>query len=148
MEHTKFKVGDRVVIARRNPGNTTGVQKGWNRPNGNAGGLGYVTSVDHKDTEMRYELHIKEDGTDYLGWFSDGELRAASGKVAKSAVPKFILQYETDTDPFEFFATEKELRKRIAELAERSDLKRDSLVVYVIRRTRTVKLGVKITISK
>lgn len=62
-------------------------------------------------------------------------------------LPKFILQYELGTDPFELFTTEKELRARIKELSENRDLKRDSIKVYDISRVRTVELGVKITIK-
>jgi hypothetical protein len=76
-------------------------------------------------------------------------LEQLSKSVQKQgAAPKFILQYELDSDPFELFYTEKELRARIAELAEKAELKRDSIKVYEIKKVRTVKLGVKITISK
>jgi hypothetical protein len=62
--------------------------------------------------------------------------------------PRFILQYELDQDPFELFATEKEVRARIKELAERADLKRDSIKVYEIKNVRAVKLGTSIKFTK
>lgn len=69
-------------------------------------------------------------------------------KAKLSAPPRYILRYELDSDPFELFATEKEARKRIAELAERRDLKRDSLVLYEIKNTRKVVLGTSIKFTK
>ena len=66
----------------------------------------------------------------------------------KSAPPRFILQYEPDTDPFELFATEKEVRARIKELAEKASLKRDSIKVYEIKTVRVVKLGTSIKFTK
>lgn len=73
--------------------------------------------------------------------------KIGTGQAKKSAEPKFILQYELDSDPFEFFMTEKDLRKRIEELAANPSLKRDSMKVYTIKSVRSVKLGVKISIS-
>lgn len=68
--------------------------------------------------------------------------------AAKIAPPRFILQYELDEDPFELFATEKEVRARIKDLAERRDLKRDSIKVYEIKNVRAVKLGTSIKFTK
>ena len=74
--------------------------------------------------------------------------KSSEPKPKPTLPPKLILQYELDADPFEFFATEKEARKRIAELAQRTDLKRDSIRLIEIKKIRTVKLGVQISISK
>jgi hypothetical protein len=71
-----------------------------------------------------------------------------AGRVDKIVPPRFILQYELDQDPFELFATEKEVRARIKELAERHDLKRDSIKIYEIKNTRKVVLGTSIKFTK
>jgi hypothetical protein len=128
MAETKFKVGDRVKR----------VEEEW-------GGM----KIGDEDTVV-----CPEPGGAYtLKRYGKGHANYNLERVAKvksvkpPSPPKFILQYELDTDPFELFATEKELRKRIAELAERSDLKRDSIKVYDIKKVRTVTLGTKITIK-
>jgi hypothetical protein len=95
------------------------------------------------------EVYVRIDGMEgFECWVSMDWLERVSTKSAVIVHPKFILQYELDSDPFELIYSEKELRARIAELAENPRLKRDSIKVYDIKRVRTVKLGVKITISK
>ena len=157
MEDTKFKVGDKVRIIARNPSNRTGTQPGWNEPNGNVGTIGYVADIDALSSEYHYSVSLQEGGIGYLGWFSDKELEGATkkSKPQPTPAPKFILQYDKaethemhGAHPFELFATEKELREHITQLAADSTLKRDSIKVYDIKRVRSVKLGVKITITK
>lgn len=97
------------------------------------------------DTHVWLGIRSSSGDREATAWYPSEIEVAESGPVAP---PKFILQYELDKDPFEFFATEKEARKRIAELAERADLKRDSIRLIEIKKIRTVKLGTKITISK
>ncbi len=67
----------------------------------------------------------------------------------------FILQYELDRDPFETFATMREVEARIKELAKDATLKRESIKVYEIAKTYDVKLetrvifgGVKVKMSE
>jgi hypothetical protein len=72
----------------------------------------------------------------------------SKGKSVKVLPPRFILQYELDTDPFELFATEKQVRTRIAELAQMPNLKRDSIVVFEIKNARKVQLGTSIKFTK
>lgn len=142
---TNFKVGDKVTIHHRNTGNTTGLARGWNLPNGNAGEVGFITLQD--STPLRNKV-MTPDGAGYLGWFSDDELRPygyekAEGATTASEV-KFILQYELDEDPFETFVTMKEVEARIKELAKRADLKRESIKVYEVAKTYDVKLETRV----
>ena len=67
-------------------------------------------------------------------------------ELASSPV-QFILQYELDSDPFETFATMKDVEARIKELAARPDLKRESIKVYEVAKTYSVKLDTKVTMS-
>lgn len=71
------------------------------------------------------------------------------GKSIKEHVPKvnFLLQYELDEDPIEEFETMKQVNDRLKELAGRSDLKRDSIVLYEIKAKKTVKLTTQTRIS-
>ena len=131
MADTKFKIGDKVRNAR----------------NGFEGRVGTIDKVD--DSDIPYRL-LFDDGE--TGWHTARMVQTLSKssepKPKPTLPPKLILQYELDADPFEFFATEKEARKRIAELAQRTDLKRDSIRLIEIKKIRTVKLGVQISISK
>lgn len=139
MSKVKFKAGDKVKItgritkdAERNQGYVGTITKlihsSFAAQSSQTGGLGgdYYVEIDKK----------------YCCWPNDITL-VASGKVVSP--PRFILQH--DTEKFELFSTEKELRARIAELAADSTLKRDSIKVYDIKRVRTVTLGVKVTIK-
>jgi len=76
------------------------------------------------------------------------ELVTVSNHSAKTA-PKFVLQYDTNvvSKATELLATEKEVRARIAQFAADGNVQRDSIRVHDIKRTRTVTLGVKITIK-
>lgn len=130
MADTKFKVGDRVRLIH-----TTGISI---LPEGS------IATVSRVDAG---KIIGTKEGDAYKG--GDWDYRNDWFELATPQLPpKFILQYELDKDQFEFFATEKEARKRIAELAERTDLKRDSIRLIEIKKIRTVKLGVKISISK
>lgn len=132
MADTKLKVGNKIVIVETVNDKIFPqfIEK-----------RGSIVKVDVEGSTYPYEVDV--DGVDV--WCK--RVRAV-GAAKDIAPPKFILQYELDTDPFEFFATEKDARKRIAELAERTDLKRDSIRLIEIKKIRTVKLGVKISISK
>jgi hypothetical protein len=143
MEKHKFKVGDRVRFTKQDQGTECPP----------VGTYGTITGVDEGgDWTVQWD---NGSGTPWIRWiYKDGhevELVESAPerqvRPVKVLPPRFILQYELDTDPFELFATEKEVRARIAELATRSDLKRDSIKVHEIKKTRSVTLGVKITIK-
>ena len=136
MEH-KFKKGDRVKI-RATTGSARDV---WE-----IGEIGTVRECINMIAVVKNEKH-QGDGIENAFFHYQIELVAANAKTITTLPVKFILQYDIGGDPFETFATEKELRKRIAELAEKPDLRRDSLVVYDVKRTRKVSLGVKIIIK-
>lgn len=66
---------------------------------------------------------------------------APIGHPDKKASPsRFILQYDRDTDPFEFFADEKSLTARVRELTKDHSVKQDSYRWYEIARQGTVEL--------
>lgn len=134
MADTKFKVGDRVKLTRKILSADAEV--------GATGTLSELTSW--KGSPAWHVTNKSEN--DGMIWTEEQMELLSPAKPQLS--PKFILQYELDKNPFEFFVAEKDVRKRIAELAERTDLKRDSIRLIEIKKIRTVKLGVKISISK
>lgn len=95
-----------------------------------------IVSID-KDGDYRLPLVFNTDDDETSFWKAD-ELELVKSAKAPTP-PRFILQYELDTDPFELFATEKEVRARITELAANPQLKRDSLRISEIKKVRTVK---------
>lgn len=121
---SKFKVGDKI----RYKGCRLWV------------GDDVITRIDHAGDPVteRYGAFY----SDMLARMAD-IISSESEKSAKLPV-KFILQYELDKDPFETFATMKEVEARIEELAKRPDLKRDSIKVYEIAKTYDVKLETRI----
>jgi hypothetical protein len=126
----KFRVGDEVVITKGSR---------WYRE-----GVGKVLKV--TNNPMPY-LVRHADGIEL--WQCEEDVLPANKSQGPATLPiRFILQYELNTDSFELFTAEKELRVRITELAANPSLRRDSIKVYDIKKVRTVKLGVKITISK
>jgi hypothetical protein len=102
-----------------------------------------------------------QDDTSYVGVLLDSglahdfflrELQPASqGKRGrprvKPAPVNFLLKYDLDEDPIEEFETMEQVKERIKELAKRSDLKRDSIVIYEVKKKRTVTIETKINIK-
>ena len=64
-------------------------------------------------------------------------------KEAETLTTKFLLKYDLDEDPIEEFTTLVEVKKRIKEIAKKDDLKRESIVVYEIKRKMKVTLQTK-----
>jgi hypothetical protein len=137
---TQFKVGDRV--RRTMSGGHYGVNQGdVNTVAGTQGVWLQFKGVDTSNNEFAFHENYYELVTD--------------DKEKLKEPVNFILQYELDTDPFETFATMKEVEARIKELAKRTDLKRESIKVYEIAKTFDVKLetriifgGVKVKLSE
>lgn len=74
-------------------------------------------------------------------WFSTNQLELAS---IKPRPVNFLLKYDLNEDPIEEFETMDQVNDRIKALLERSDLKRDSMVVYEIKSKRAVSIETKI----
>lgn len=138
---TKFKGGDRVCGIGEQSGESID------------GMFGTIRSVATNDAAVEFDegkrwMHGCGGLTKMAhGWHVDvSNLRLVTkgkGAESKASVPKCILQYELDSDPFEVFVSEKDLRARITELATNPSLKRESMKVYTIKSVRSVKLGVK-----
>lgn len=81
-------------------------------------------------------------------WYVGQQALTSARKAKMPAAPKFILQYKSGlADVLKPIATQKDLRLQIAALADINNVDRDSIRVHDIKRTRTVTLGVKITIK-
>ena len=132
----KFKVGDRVKIVEESIGGSATRKY-------NVGKIGSIVEVDNND-------HYKVDGD-----FIDSSGREHSkGRlfllrelelVKESKTPKpikvnFLLKYELDEDPIEEFETRTAVMKRIRELTKDTSLKRDSIVVYEVKKKVNITL--------
>lgn len=74
----KFNVGDKVKIIQRKKSNNSGTEPGWNKPNGNVGEIGYVTTI----TKDNYRICRTEDNKGYFGWFDEDDLELVSEEVS------------------------------------------------------------------
>lgn len=85
------------------------------------------------------------------GYASEADLEIINGKRGrprtKPAPVNFLLKYDLDEDPVEEFETMAQVKDRIKQLSERSDLKRDSIVIYEVKKKRTVTIETKINIK-
>jgi hypothetical protein len=63
----ELKIGDKVKIIQRKPGNTTGSQK-FDKINGDVGSIGSITEINS------YSSYCVEDGTKYYGYFDKDDL--------------------------------------------------------------------------
>lgn len=144
---TKFKVGDRVRVVR------TGLVgweiEDWCKVAFQQAGINYPEGV-AEIRELRNDDCVKIVGSSYnidAGHF-ERVVDDLCGKCNPAPVEppptRFILQYELDKDPFENFATMKEVEARIKELSLRSDLKRESIKVYEIAKTYDVSLETRV----
>jgi hypothetical protein len=125
----KFKAGDLVRMTSTCSGNEEGKQ---------------YKLVEHNG--ILYAGFRKENGNE-RGCSCENYWELVTSSPQHEGSPKFILQYELNTDQFELIYSEKELRKRIIELSQKSELKRESIRVYDVKRMRAVELGVKVTIK-
>ena len=120
----------------------------------------------YKGNEGKIGTIVDNDGTNVLPFtvkfIGGGEERVLSAnelelvakkekatiKVKKQKPYKFALQYELEEDPTEYFHELKDVRKRIVELAEKRDLKRDKVYLHTISRTQKVEIGVSVHIGR
>ena len=137
MEH-KFKVGDTVRVSPTDE-----------YPHEGCVGLNSLVeeeaTIEEINTEGGLHFYLKSSDGRRVGCFSIAQLTLVTAKRSKHTAPvKFILQY--DNDDYQKFTSEKTLRAGIAALAKEPTANR-TYTVYDIKRTRTVTLGVKITIK-
>ena len=136
----KYKVGDRVrtLNFKRSGGDDAKI-----------GATGHIVQVKGED---RYNMKFDNNTwPDYAVTDSEIELVKTSkgGKIIKKKV-NFLLKYDLDTDPVEEFETLKEVKARIADLVKNEKtnrLKRDSIVVYEIRKVTKVKIETSVSIK-
>lgn len=67
-------------------------------------------------------------------------------KAIKQPKVNFLLKYDLDSDPIEEFETMPQVKKRIKELSTRSDLRKDSIKVYLIKSVKAVQIKRNISI--
>ena len=126
-----FKVGDRV--RSKTSGDETVVElipgmSEYDKRNFLKAEKGFVTKEGYWDFWDSYELVTGKRGR----------------PRTKPAPVNFLLKYDLDKDPIEEYETMEQVKDRIKVLSERSDLKRDSIVVYEIKRKKMVSIETKI----
>lgn len=132
----KFKVGDKVKLVVKN-GNEP--RYGWG--NVKPGDEGVIAQIQSDgDLIVEFEQQSYWSGV-------EKEFVLVTKHSVKPKPVHFLLKYDLDVDPIEEFETMKEVNDRIKELMNRSDLKRDSMVVYEIKKKSVVKVDTKISLK-
>lgn len=75
------------------------------------------------------------------------KIKNTMAKNSKEPKINFLLQYELEEDPIEEYETEQQVKDRIKELSEISDLQEDSIVVYDVSRVRKISLKRELVIE-
>ena len=145
---SKFKAGDRVKVeTTKNIDTKSGIS---------VDDTGVIVSLESGDFDNEDTANVKmdkpkKDDVDTVNWNSgnvftlyESQIIHTNKRTSKPKPTKFILQYELDEDPFETFTTKKALVARIKELLERSDLKRESMVVYNVSKVSPVTASWKV----
>lgn len=153
-----FKVGDRVKIVSdgkihtgyREAARRLNAQKWFFGSNARNGETGIVKSFQQERMADGGVLYLVDVGDReiLIGLNGLALLQNRRGRPSTKPRPvKFLLKYDLDVDPIEEFETMDQVNDRIKQLLERSDLKRDSMVVYEIKSKKQVKVETKISIK-
>lgn len=120
-----FKVGDKVRVKS--------TETNWGRQ----GTVGVITEEQDELNRWRVEFDtVDHSGDKYLLLTSE---KPELLKGQKLRAVKFLLKYDLDEDPIEEFETIEQVNERIKELLQRSDLRKDSMVVYEIKAKKSVR---------
>lgn len=134
-----FKVGDRVKLKQN-------FDTDWIRESGIKQGQIYTVKEIDYDGTLRF---IEQTTTKWQGPEHYELVKGKRGRPAKAKDPivKFLLKYDLDEDPIEEFESMQQVNKRIKELLQRSDLKRDSMVIYSVKSKKKVAIEPRIVIK-
>lgn len=75
-----MKIGDKVKIIQRKPGNDTGIYE-YNKPNGDVGKIGYIRDVRYSSNRP-YQINSTPTGVDdvYFGLFDEDDIELITDK--------------------------------------------------------------------
>lgn len=137
-----FKVGDEIIGNKNANEEYRVTRQGWK---------GIVTEIngnyfDAKDASGQIFYHLEEEYFDLI----NGSKAGKRGRPAKAAKPRpvnFLLKYDLDEDPIEEFETMAQVKERIDYLVQHErSLKRDSIIVYTVKKKQKVNVRTKITL--
>ncbi len=131
----KFKVGDKVKIIKIIDDDGDMYQK-------DKGKIGKITDIDNNHTHP-YSLDCKGLMADF---FLENELELVK-KSKPAKPPKFLLQYELDEDPIEYFEMLPQARNRLKELVKDETLKRHTVRLFELKRELSVEIKDNISIK-
>lgn len=132
MNKTKFQLGDKVQV------DDSGVLK--------KDSVGIITAIDG-ETAYCYTVTGKDKaGIKEYDYYCDDDLKQIV--ITKTPLkPNFLLKFDAGREFSEEFETMKQVQARIKELSTRSDLQRDSLVIYEVKAKKVIKLSTTTRIS-
>ncbi len=118
----RFKVGDEVVVSKRNINGANYFI---------AGTKGTIIQISGEMTPYKLKFENDEEG-----WVDSIELISNH----KPKEPTHLVVWEEDTDPCEFFISEKEAKGFIKVLSEKSSVKKESIVLVEIKSCKKVTI--------
>jgi len=129
----KFKVGQRVKIIRPVPTHinnylTCASSVGTKGIIGAKNEDGKTMQIERCGDETYYPITYN----DNWGWITSDYITLLTKEIKMKDV-KFGIKFETDEDPVEFFKTQKEAEKRIQELLEDSEVKKNEIYMFEIK---------------
>lgn len=120
-----FKLGDRVRILSN--------KHGGRFPTGT---IGTITDTNGSSVNLRVDAMA-----DYWWYGGDGDIELVNENGKEVKPLRFLLKYDRDVDPIEFFATEAEVKARIGKLLGDSGVQRGSFRVFELKRELSVEIS-------
>lgn len=151
-----FKIGNRVKVTNDGCTYTTYEDmakklkaKKWTRGNDcSDGDIGKIVNID--EGRYGYIALVEINNREVLIGVEGLKLIVDKRGHPRTKVPKvnFLLKYDLDEGPIEEFETMDQVKERIDYLVKNeSSLKKDSMVVYEVKRKKVVSVQTKITMK-
>ena len=137
----KFKIGDKVRILSKSVGgglSTSNIFKEAGKERGNYWVVRIEDDTYYKGVKRYLVVDSIKDGTSGDHFLEKDLILVKNSKIPKQ--PKFLLQYELDEDPVEYFDNLPQVRKRLKELNKDSTFKRDSVRLFELKRELEVEI--------
>ena len=128
----KYTIGKKYKISSKNTSNTSYVRIGE-----------IVTLVENDMSGTPFLVKQKNGNTT---WVRD--LSTLNGKESALKIPTYVVVWEEDSDPAQFFTSEHDALTFIKELVENQDVREDSIVIAEVKNVRKVSAEKKLNYSQ
>lgn len=129
--NTKFKVGDKLKVL-----DTSNVRS--YHAEESIGKTFVLDSV--RAASLNQNDRICPFNNDFGCNYKASDFKIFGSKTKKQKPPKFLLQYELDEDPVEYFDSLPQVRKRLKELTKDETLKRHTVRLFELKKELSVDI--------